>query len=74
MKLLRSPDFWIESGASVLTLAGIYLGSTTVPGGLCYLASLVFWFWATFRKSLWGLMPLNVATVVVVGVNLWRAW
>ena len=69
----RNNDIWIETGASVLTLAGIAAGSTTVAGSCLYLASLVFWFWISFRKQLWGLMPLNVATLAISVFNLWRA-
>lgn len=63
----------VEFCASCLTLAGIYAGSTTALGASLYLASLVFWYALTWRKSLWGLMPLNVATTVVASLNLWRA-
>lgn len=72
-RLLRSPDFWIESFASLLTLAGIFLGSTNAPGASCYLASLVFWYLIMWRKGLWGIAPLNVATTAVAALNLWRA-
>jgi hypothetical protein len=63
----------IELLASALTLAGIYAGSTTATGAALYLGSLVFWYWLTVGKCLWGLMPLNVATTIVAGMNLWRA-
>ena len=66
-------DFWIESAAGGLTLAGIYIGSTTAAGAGCYLGSLVFWFWMMFRKRVWGLAPLNCATLVIASLNLWRA-
>ena len=66
-------DLWIEIGASVWTLAGIAIGSTTAEGAGCYLVAMVFWFWIMFRKELWGLLPLNLATMVVSSVNLWRA-
>ena len=66
-------NFLIESAASVLTLTGIAVGSTTVVGSCFYLSSLVFWFWISFRKELWGIMPLNVATAVISAINLWRA-
>jgi len=65
--------FGLELGASFFTLAGIYLGSTTADGAVCYLVSLAFWFWLTWAKELWGLMPLNVASLVVTFINLWRA-
>jgi hypothetical protein len=63
----------IELLASGLTLAGIYAGSTTATGAALYLASLVFWYWLTVGKRLWGLMPLNVATTAVASINLWKA-
>jgi hypothetical protein len=63
----------VELLASALTLAGMALGSTTRAGAGLYLASLVFWYLLTWRKRLWGLLPLNLATTVVCGVNFWRA-
>jgi hypothetical protein len=63
----------VELCASGLTLAGIYVGSTTATGAALYLLSLVFWYWLTVGKRLWGLMPLNVASTVVSALNLWRA-
>jgi len=64
---------FVELLASILTLAGIYVGSTTALGASMYLASLVFWYALTFAKRLWGLMPLNIASTVVSALNLWRA-
>lgn len=63
----------VELLASALTLAGIYVGSTTAAGASLYLASLAFWYAITWKKAVWGLMPLNLATTVVAGLNLWRA-
>jgi hypothetical protein len=60
----------IELCASALTIAGIYLGSTTTHGALCYAASLVFWLWLMAVKRLWGLLPLNVALATVTAFNL----
>ena len=70
-----TPRQWllIELLASALTLAGIYSGSTTATGAALYLASLVFWYWLTVGRRLWGLMPLNVASTAVSALNLWRA-
>ena len=65
--------FLLELGASLFTLAGIYLGSTTTHGAGCYLISLVFWFWLTWARNLWGLMPLNVASLAITILNLHRA-
>lgn len=64
----------IELAASLLTLTGIYLGSTTFAGANCYAASLIFWFWMMVRVPLWGLLPLNLATAVITAINLARAW
>lgn len=66
-------DTVIELAASVLTLAGIYVGSTTLLGACFYLASLVFWFWMTYRKKLWGLLPLNCASLGISLLNLAKA-
>lgn len=74
MTFYRTRSFWIECAASAFTLAGIAIGSTMAPGAVCYLISLVFWFWLMREKSLWGLLPLNTATLVVASLNLWRAW
>ena len=63
----------VELAASVFTLAGIYIGSTTALGAACYLVSLVFWWWLTVAKKLWGIVPLNAASTVVSAFNLWRA-
>lgn len=65
--------FFIELGASVFTLAGIYVGSTTTPGAICYLISLVFWFWMMYRQKMWGLAPLNIATTLIASYNLWSS-
>ena len=73
MTALSARWLMCELAASALTLAGIYAGSTTAAGASLYLASLVFWYALCFGKGLWGLLPLNVATTVLVGLNLWRA-
>jgi hypothetical protein len=70
---LRKPDSWIEIGASTFTLAGMFIGSTTIPGAVCYLISLVFWYALCYRKKLHGIIPLNVASTFVAAVNIWRA-
>lgn len=66
-------DFSIEMAASLLTVSGILLGSTTLQGGALYMASLLFWFILVWRKKLWGLLPLNIFTAVVITYNLIRA-
>ena len=65
--------FLVELMASITTLAGVYLGSTTLPGVCMYVASLVFWYALTVKKRLWGLMPLNIGTTVVLAINLYKA-
>lgn len=64
--------FWIELAGSVMALAGMYVGSTTLPGALCYAVSTTMFFWLMFLKKLWGLWPLNVGSAIVVGLNIWR--
>jgi hypothetical protein len=76
VKRARDPErgaFWIEFGASVFTVAGMYLGSTTLEGAACYAVSLAFWFWLMPLKRLWGLLPLNVASAIVTAINLLHA-
>ncbi|HKQ24116.1 MAG TPA: hypothetical protein VJT81_06705 [Burkholderiales bacterium] len=70
---MKRLDIGIELTASAFTLAGIYVGSTTAVGAGCYLVALVFWYVIMFRKALWGIAPLNVATTFVATFNLWRA-
>lgn len=63
----------IELLASALTVAGMALGSTTLPGALFYAASLVPWWWLTLRLRLWGLVPLNAAVTLVTAWNIYHA-
>ena len=63
----------VEGAASTTTLAGIYLGSTTLYGASCYLASLPFWVAIMIGKNAWGLLPLNVFTLIVTILNLVKA-
>lgn len=63
----------VELLASSLLLAALYAGTTTAIGAGLYLASLVFWYWLTVAKRLWGLMPLNVASTVISVINLFKA-
>jgi hypothetical protein len=65
--------FAVELLASIFTLTGIYLGSTTFAGAALYLVALGFWFVLCAAKRLWGLMPLNIASAAVSIANLWRA-
>jgi len=71
--------FWnlkllIELAASGFTLAGIFIGSTTAMGATCYLVALIFWFWMMHRENMWGLLPLNGATLVIASYNLWNSF
>ena len=66
-------DFFIELQASIWTLAGMYIGSTTLAGASCYAVSRIFWFALMFRRRMWGLAPLNVATAIVAAVNIGKA-
>lgn len=66
MSCLRTLNFWIELFASLWTLAGIRLGSTTLTGATCYAVSLVFWYWLMVRRRAWGLALINVATTIAV--------
>jgi hypothetical protein len=62
--------FLVELGATIFTLAGMWVGSTTLPGALLYGISLFFWFYIGWAKQLWGIMPLNILTTVVVIRNI----
>jgi hypothetical protein len=73
MKRFLTLKFFIELAASVFTLTGIYVGSTTTVGAICYLIALVFWFWMMYREKMWGLAPLNIATAVIASYNLWSS-
>jgi len=64
---------YVEIAASILTLAGIYLGSTTLLGAIAYLGSMVFWWWLTYSRKLWGLVPLNIGSTILSAYNLWSA-
>ncbi len=63
----------VELLASGLLLAALYAGTSTATGAALYLASLVFWYWLTVAKRLWGLMPLNVASTAISAINLFKA-
>lgn len=75
LRFTRDQVFWffVEAMASMSTLAGIWLGSTTAMGAMLYLISLIFWYLLTWRNRLWGLMPLNIATTLISALNLWAA-
>lgn len=69
-----NPKFLIEVAASTFTLAGIFIGSTTALGATCYLVALIFWFWMMYRENMWGLLPLNAATLIISVYNLWNSF
>lgn len=60
----------IEVGASVCTIAGLYFGTTTLPGAVWYAVGLLFWFAFVFMRGAWGLLPLNIASTVVTAIHL----
>lgn len=65
-------DWSIQGMASVLTLVGMYVGSTTPAGVAFYSVSAVFWYALSIRLRAWGLMPLNVASTALCALNYWR--
>lgn len=66
-------NFCLEICASIFTLVGIYLGSTTFNGAFCYIFSGFFWFALMHTKNLWGLLPLNVVAFIISWSNLFKA-
>jgi hypothetical protein len=62
----------LELSAALITLTGQFLGSTTLPGAICYLFAAIMWSWLTIYMKMWGLMPLNAASGVVSAWTLWR--
>lgn len=73
MNKLKTLDFWIEVAASVTTLAGIYIGSTTLHGALFYLFAIMIWYVLIWRQKLWGLIPLNVGSNIIAVLNIVKA-
>jgi len=66
-------NFLIDLAASITTLVGMHLGSTTYAGAAWYIAAAGFWFALMFRRRMWGLAPLNVAALAIACENMWRA-
>jgi hypothetical protein len=64
----------LELFASAFGLAGMYLGSSTPRGALCYAVAVPCLIVCVYVRQLWGLLPLNVAQAVVIGINLCRAF
>jgi len=69
-----SPVRMLELLASVFGLAGMYLGSTTLQGVVCYSVAIPCLIGCVIIRRLWGLLPLNLAQAVVIGINLFRAF
>lgn len=64
----------MEIAASLLGLTGMALGSTTLYGAICYAVGVPCLVWCVvWKRRAWGLLPLNLAQMVVIAVNLWRA-
>ncbi len=67
-------DEAIQWLASILGLTGLALGSTSLPGALCYAAGIpMIIYVVVVRRQAWGLLPLNLAQLVVIGFNIWHA-
>lgn len=71
----RTRVFWraMELAASCTTLAGMWVGSTTVVGSLWYLAAGVAFTAVSFKRRLHSLQPLNFAALAIEAWNLWSA-
>jgi len=63
-------SFAVETLASITSVAGLYIGSTTLIGASCYGVGLIFWVWLMFHKKMWGLLPLNILSLLAVIANL----
>lgn len=72
--LLKTKDFWIQTAASIFTLAGVGLGTTTPYGSVIYFISCWFWVWIMVRGKLWGLAPFNVVVIIITIGNIFRAF
>jgi hypothetical protein len=59
----------VEIFASLLTIMGVAVGSTTPTGNDFYMAGQVFWWWLTISRRMWGLLPLNIAMTCI---ELWH--
>jgi hypothetical protein len=70
---LLSPLQILQTIASVFGLAGMFLGSTTLHGCICYALAIPCLIICVYVRRLWGLLPLNLAQAVVIGINLIRA-
>ncbi len=64
----------LELVASVFGLVGMYLGSTTAYGALCYVVAIPCLIGCVIMRQMWGLLPLNFAQALVIAINLYRAF
>jgi hypothetical protein len=63
----------LELFASAFGVTGMYLGSTTLHGAMCYAVGVPCLIGCVCIRRLWGLLPLNLAQAVVTGINLFSA-
>ena len=64
----------VELIAAAFGLAGMALGSTAPVGIACYAVAIPCLIYCVYCKELWGLLTLNLAQVVIVAFNAWRAF
>jgi hypothetical protein len=62
----------LELSASVFGLAGMYLGSTTFYGAMCYVVAIPCLIACVCVRRLWGLLPLNIAQAMVITHYLFK--
>lgn len=65
--------FLVELAASLLTLAGMFVGSSTLNGAAAYLVAQPFWFAIVFGRGLWGLLPITSVATIIAIANIARA-
>jgi hypothetical protein len=63
----------LELFASAFGLMGMYLGSTTVNGAMCYAVAIPCLITCVCIRRLWGLLPLNIAQALVIASFLLKA-
>lgn len=63
-------DLAIQILASVSTLAGMRIGSTTLHGAECYIVAGLAWCVISWRNGLHGIWPLNIGALGVTLFNL----
>jgi hypothetical protein len=74
MKYNKQVAFVTQLAASITTLLGVFYGTTTQAGSLWYAGSLIFWYTLMVKHKMWGLLPLNLATLAVSLYNLYKAF